>query len=308
MDALKLFVKQLFKNFEKQPGWVPLLFLSYITVPAFHLLDHAAAVFRYHRLSEVPTEVVAVVLTYVFYLTGDALDKPVFKWIRAGKSDRFKSIPLHKATEDAQKALGVGDGIYSASMALTTAAEKQFPKSSIHIANETAKFIRSLVIPLVCFSGGYYLYRRQVAIPALLLLIAGGSTFAYLYLKLWHMCKLYHHVVVLKGKAEQFGQESLGGVRLFFWEGTFAGSAKMVPSLQSKHEMKVMVLTDLAGVCKKLSESSAITDEQRAKVRQFVEEFTSPSPLSGNHTPGARFEGQTLLIQMVRFLPEVLED
>jgi len=78
--------------------------------------------FSLPRLSGVPTEVVAVVLTYVLYLIGDALDKPVFKRISAGKGDRFKSIPLPEAREDAQKNFGVRDGIYSASMALTAAA------------------------------------------------------------------------------------------------------------------------------------------------------------------------------------------
>jgi len=78
--------------------------------------------FSLPRLSGVPTEVVAVVLTYVLYLIGDALDKPVFKRISAGKGDRFKSIPLREAREDAQKNFGVRDGIYSASMALTAAA------------------------------------------------------------------------------------------------------------------------------------------------------------------------------------------
>jgi hypothetical protein len=33
-------------------------------------------------------------------------------------------------------------------------------------------------------------------------------------------------------------------------------------SVQEKHEMKRLVLTDLGALCKKLSDASAITDEQ----------------------------------------------
>ena len=158
MDALKLFVQQLFKNFEKQPGWIPLLLLSYIAVPAFHLLDHAASTLRYPRLSSTPVEVLAVVLTYVFYLLGDALDKAVYKKKNPDGSvgDRFKPIWLQDARNTARKAFGVHDGIYPASLALTTAAEKEFPRMRIHIANESAKFLRSLVIPLFGVSLYYF--------------------------------------------------------------------------------------------------------------------------------------------------------
>jgi hypothetical protein len=37
-------------------------------------------------------------------------------------------------------------------------------------------------------------------------------------------------------------------------------------SLPEKNEMKLMVLTDLAAVCKKLSDSSAITEDQAGAV------------------------------------------
>jgi len=109
-------------------------------------------------------------------------------------------------------------------MALTIAAEKEFPRLRIHVANEFAKFVRSLVIPLVALSA-YFFLQRRLGIPALLLLIAGGSIVSYVYLKLWHMYDLYTHVVRLKG--EHLLDPTLEGVRLFFWNGTFAGSAKL---------------------------------------------------------------------------------
>jgi hypothetical protein len=82
----------------------------------------------------------------------------------------------------------------------------------------------------------------------------------------------------------------------------------MIPTLQSRYEMKQMVLTELAGLCKKLSESSAITEEQRAKVRQFVNEFDSLMSMRDKSIPSVLFLGEQLTIQIARFLPEVVDD
>jgi hypothetical protein len=132
MDALKLFTQQLFKNFEKQPGCVLLLVLCYILVPAFHILGYAARAFEYPRLSTVPAEVLAVLVTYVFYILGDAFDKAVFKKRRPDGSltDRFKPAWLRAAREHAQATLGVSDGVYAASMALVNAAEKRLSETT----------------------------------------------------------------------------------------------------------------------------------------------------------------------------------
>ena len=79
-------------------------------------------------------------------------------------------------------------------------------------------------------------------------------------------------------------------------------------SLHEKCAMKRMVLTDLAALCKKLSDSSAITEDQRLRLRQFVEEYNSLTPFSGQGLPDKVFEGEKLLIQIARFLPYVVED
>jgi hypothetical protein len=174
-----------------------------------------------------PVEILAVVLTYIFYLLGDALDKAVYKRKRSdGRvEDRFRPLWLQDAHRKAQEAFGVRDGVYAASIALTTVAENEFPRMRIHMANESAKFLRSLVIPLFIISL-YYFFRGRLGVPALLLLIAGGSGIAYVYLKLWHMRELYTHVVRLKG-TKNLLDPSLEGIRLFFWDGTFASSARL---------------------------------------------------------------------------------
>lgn len=78
-------------------------------------------------------------------------------------------------------------------------------------------------------------------------------------------------------------------------------------SNESKNEMLVMVVTDLAAICKKLAENSAVPDELRAKAGQFVEEFDSLLPVRGQGTWAEHAEGKHLLISMARFLPRLLE-
>ena len=75
----------------------------------------------------------------------------------------------------------------------------------------------------------------------------------------------------------------------------------------AKNEMKVMVLTDLAAICKKLADNPAITEEMRAKARQFVEKYNSLAPYRGKGDHHQHFEGEKLIDQITLFLPRVLE-
>jgi len=78
-------------------------------------------------------------------------------------------------------------------------------------------------------------------------------------------------------------------------------------SSQSKNEMLVMVLIDLAAICKKLNENAAVPEELRVKARQFGEEFDSLLPVRGQGTPTQHAQGEQLLIKIARFLPRLLE-
>jgi hypothetical protein len=71
--------------------------------------------------------------------------------------------------------------------------------------------------------------------------------------------------------------------------------------------MLVGVLIDLAAICQKLSESSALPEDLRGKARQLVEEFNLLLPYRGKGTEVQHFHGEKLLEQMARFLPRVLE-
>ena len=79
-------------------------------------------------------------------------------------------------------------------------------------------------------------------------------------------------------------------------------------ALQSNHEMKKMMLTELVGLCKKLGKSSAIDEKQRAKVHQFVNEFDLLMSTGDDGIPSVLFEGQLLTIQIARFLPAIVND
>jgi hypothetical protein len=81
-----------------------------------------------------------------------------------------------------------------------------------------------------------------------------------------------------------------------------------MPSPQEKHEMKLMVLTDLCALCKKLSDDAAITDEQRAQARHLVDKFVSLLQFKRKGVPEARVAGQELLTHMAQFLAQVVED
>jgi len=77
-------------------------------------------------------------------------------------------------------------------------------------------------------------------------------------------------------------------------------------SNDAKNEMLVMVLTDLAGICKKLEENSAVPKKLRVEAREFGEEFDSLSPYRGKGTPAQHAQGEQLLVKIALFLPRVL--
>ena len=78
-------------------------------------------------------------------------------------------------------------------------------------------------------------------------------------------------------------------------------------SNESKNEMLVMVLTDLAAICQKRAENSAVPEELRVQARRFVEEFNSLLPYRGKGTARQHFLGEDLIIKITRFLQRVLE-
>ena len=80
----------------------------------------------------------------------------------------------------------------------------------------------------------------------------------------------------------------------------------MIP-MKAKNEIEVMVLMDLAEICKKLAEHPAATEKVRVQARQFVKEFNMLLPSRGEDTQPEHLEGETLLIRIARFLPTTID-
>lgn len=77
-------------------------------------------------------------------------------------------------------------------------------------------------------------------------------------------------------------------------------------STKSKDDILEMLLVDLAGICKKLADNSAVPDQLCTRARQLIREFDTLVTYYGNSTPGQRAQGEELLFKITRFLPSVL--
>ena len=75
----------------------------------------------------------------------------------------------------------------------------------------------------------------------------------------------------------------------------------------SRNKVKVMVVSDLAAICRKLAENPSVPDNLREHARQLTDEFDSLLPARGKGNPSEHFQGEALLIKMARFFPGVIE-
>jgi hypothetical protein len=78
-------------------------------------------------------------------------------------------------------------------------------------------------------------------------------------------------------------------------------------SNDSKNDILVTVLIDLAAICRKVSESPAVSDTARSRALQFTEEFNLLLPSRGKGETFQHETGEELLTKMARFLPTLLE-
>jgi hypothetical protein len=75
----------------------------------------------------------------------------------------------------------------------------------------------------------------------------------------------------------------------------------------ARNELKVTVVCDLAAICKKVAENSAIPNDLREKARALVQEFEALFPARGKGNPAEHVAGELLLIKMSQFLPRLAE-
>jgi hypothetical protein len=214
--SLELFAKQLVKNVEKQPGWIPLLVLTWVIV---ELADLQTELILFGRTLTVSSELIAGVGAFALYQVGDALDKAIFKPAAA------RLLWLEDARANARKALTVNEGVYAVAKSVAVASG-DFWQAPIHVRNEAAKFLRSLSLPLVA-AGVYFLLSGWLILAVLSLLFGLISIPLFILLKAGHMRSLYDEMRELRKKPEYDAQD-LNGVRLFFWEGEMVASALRV--------------------------------------------------------------------------------
>jgi hypothetical protein len=118
---------------------------------------------------------------------------------------------LDEAKASARTKLHLHSGIYAVSKALARAGG--IYSGWIMVQNESAKFVRSAIVPLVVWAGWLLWHRRW---PELFAAVLGAIAAVLLYgsLKALHMCLLYERAPALDGyQAEEVAE----GVRVFLW-------------------------------------------------------------------------------------------
>jgi hypothetical protein len=78
--------------------------------------------------------------------------------------------------------------------------------------------------------------------------------------------------------------------------------------MTAKDQVKVMVLSDLATICKKLAGEAAVLEPLRVRAAQFVEEYNSLLEDQAASTTFEHFKGEELLIEIARFLPRIADE
>jgi hypothetical protein len=76
----------------------------------------------------------------------------------------------------------------------------------------------------------------------------------------------------------------------------------------ARNEMKVMVVSDLAAICKKVAENSAVPDNLGATASDLVAEYEALLPARGRGNPAKKAAGEGLLFKMSRFLPRLISE
>ena len=78
-------------------------------------------------------------------------------------------------------------------------------------------------------------------------------------------------------------------------------------SNDQKNDVEVMVLTDLAGICKKLAGTPGFPDALRTQAREFGDAYDLLLPYKGQGKIAQHEMGEALLTRIARFIPRVLE-
>lgn len=201
------------------PGGFLLIIACYFSVPLA-----AGYVPRYEVYLVKYAAFVGPLVALILYLLGDALDAAVFPREVDGKPGgwRWLAPDLAEKREEAREALKLKNGIYSLSMSLVEAAGK-YRGSIIQLENESAKFLRSAVLPC-CFLGCLFLAGQEWLFAGCSLGVSLILLFVYGRLKQAHMNNIYSKAIELARNSNLTLQRLENGVRLFFWKGKLISS------------------------------------------------------------------------------------
>jgi hypothetical protein len=75
----------------------------------------------------------------------------------------------------------------------------------------------------------------------------------------------------------------------------------------SRDDVKVMVLTDLATICRKLADDPAVLEDLRVRAAEFVSEYESFREYRGRSNNAQHQAGENLLVRIARFLPRIAD-
>ena len=228
MRGVKVIIDNLAKEIDAAPGWVPLLLICSV------FAESSGWDFSLPMVpGEIPAELYALLLTYLFYQIGHALDDFVFKTKASDyeKTDPFYVRQYESDLRCAQSALRTCDGVYATAMQIATAAREKCHKQYIRIRvyNETAKFLRSLLVPGELAAIWFYLAGQPLAAIASIV-IAVIAFCSYPELKVNHIRRLYRLLVQLT-TTERYEWRNLDGIRLQFWENKLVASTRIDSSL-----------------------------------------------------------------------------
>lgn len=216
----KTLVDQLIKNVKQAPGWVPLVLVCYLLWPVA-----AEDVARIDNDMNQHKAVIVLFVAWLLYVVGDALDKATFpreteegvcgwKWLAPAA--------LENSKDKIKEALSLDSGYYDVSKALAESAE-MYKGSGIQVKNELAKFLRSIVLPLLLL-GLFLLFLRNQEFWGIFAFIASPLLFfVYGRLKAQHMDDLYVLAEKLS-KKDKYTVSDIDGIRLFFWKGKLVSS------------------------------------------------------------------------------------
>lgn len=230
-DAFKALGQQLAKGAAAAPGWLPLLVLVSVAVESARIVTTIPALG--YKVT-VPSELVVLLLTFVLYKIGDAIDDVVFKTEVGGERDtrpRFKQ--RYQCEYDAvSQDLGVTGGTYAVSVKLLTAAERDRPANMVLFLNEMGKCLRSLPFPLL-LAATLLIVFDGIMLAAVCVVGAFLTFPLYLACKIAHVQRLYRTVSEIT-KASQYGAQNMGLFRFYFWRGVIVTSALAAKELSAQ--------------------------------------------------------------------------